>query len=90
MRATSLSYSIGASLLLLASSLSGASAVTFALSPLYQCESANLTVTAEGNFTVEAREYPPSFFAAKYFVHFKGNRKAMQAQYLDLMRSGKA
>ena len=42
------------------------------------------------NFTVEAREYPPSFFAAKYFVHFKGNRKAMQAQYLDLMRSGKA
>jgi hypothetical protein len=41
------------------------------------------------NFTVEAREYPPSFFAAKYFVHFKGNRKAMQAQYLELMRAGK-
>ena len=42
------------------------------------------------NFTVEPREYAPSFFASKYFVHFKGNRKAMQAQYLDLMRSGKA
>jgi hypothetical protein len=41
------------------------------------------------NFTIDARDYPLSFFAKKYFVHFKGNRKAAQAQYLDLMRAGK-
>ncbi len=41
------------------------------------------------NFTMGAQGYPLSFFAPKYFVHFKGNRKAAQAQYLELMRAGK-
>jgi hypothetical protein len=41
------------------------------------------------NYTIEAREYPPSFFASKFLVHFKGNRKVAQAAYLDLMRAGK-
>ena len=41
------------------------------------------------NFTVEARDYPAAFFAPKFLVHFKGNRKVAQAAYLDLMRAGK-
>jgi hypothetical protein len=43
----------------------------------------------EYNFTIEARDYPPSFFDSKYLVHFKGNRKVAQAAYLGLMRAGK-
>ena len=32
---------------------------------------------------------PMDVLRKKYFVHFKGNRKAMQAQYLEAMRSGR-
>jgi hypothetical protein len=41
------------------------------------------------NYTIEARDYPTDFFAPKFLVHFKGNRKVAQAAYLDLMRAGK-
>jgi len=44
---------------------------------------------AEYNFTIEAdRQYPPAELKRKAFIHFKGNRKAMQAQYLAAMRAG--
>lgn len=32
--------------------------------------------------------YPPDALRAKFFVHFKGNRKASQTRYLELMRKG--
>lgn len=39
------------------------------------------------NFTLEPNtDYARETLAAKYFVHFKGNRKALQAKYLALMR----
>jgi hypothetical protein len=45
---------------------------------------------ADYNFTLEGNvNYTPQFLAAKYFVHFKGNRKSMQAQYLAAMREGR-
>ena len=36
-----------------------------------------------------ARDYPTAFFAPKFLVHFKGNRKVAQSAYLDMMRAGK-
>ena len=42
------------------------------------------------NFALEARGYPMSLLAPKYFLHFKGNLKSNQAKYLDLMRAGKS
>jgi hypothetical protein len=44
---------------------------------------------SEYNFTFEGGTYEPQALRGKYFLHFKGNRKSMQAQYLELMRSGK-
>jgi hypothetical protein len=45
----------------------------------------------EYNFTMEPNvNYPHAAMAAKYFVHFKGNRKAMQSQYLQMMRANRA
>lgn len=41
------------------------------------------------NFTLEAQNYPTAVLRQKYFIHFKGNRKALQSQYLDAMRSGR-
>jgi hypothetical protein len=41
------------------------------------------------NFTLEAQHYPTTVLKQKYFIHFKGNRKALQSQYLDAMRSGR-
>jgi len=32
--------------------------------------------------------YPADVLRAKFFVHFKGNRKASQTRYLELMRAG--
>jgi hypothetical protein len=44
----------------------------------------------EYNATLEAgRPYTPQELRAKRFIHFKGNRKDQQSQYLDLMRAGK-
>jgi hypothetical protein len=44
---------------------------------------------ADYNFTLEPdRGYPPEELRRKYFIHFKGNRKALQAQYLEHMRRG--
>ena len=44
---------------------------------------------AEYNFTLEpGRGYPPEELRRKFFIHFKGNRKALQAQYLEHMRRG--
>lgn len=41
------------------------------------------------NFTLEpARRHSAAELRSKHFVHFKGNRKALQAQYLDAMRKG--
>ena len=41
------------------------------------------------NFTIEAgRNYTRDELRRKAFIHFKGNRKAMQAQYLERMRAG--
>ena len=41
------------------------------------------------NFTLEAStRYSTATLRQKYFIHFKGNRKALQSQYLDGMRSG--
>jgi hypothetical protein len=43
---------------------------------------------ADYNFTPEAgRSYTADFLDSRYFLHFKGNRKAMQAQYLSHMRA---
>jgi len=41
------------------------------------------------NFTMEGGNHAIATLKQKYFIHFKGNRKAMQAQYLDAMRSGR-
>jgi hypothetical protein len=44
----------------------------------------------EYNFTLEAGvAYEPTDLARRYFLHFKGNRKSLQAQYLAAMRSGR-
>ena len=44
---------------------------------------------ADYNFTLEPdRGYPPEELRRKFFIHFKGNRKALQAQYLEHMRRG--
>jgi hypothetical protein len=52
---------------------------------------ARLFPCSEYNFTLEPGvNYPGDVLAAKYFVHFKGNRKALQAQYLAMMRAGRA
>ena len=41
------------------------------------------------NFTIEAgRNYSREELRSKRFIHFKGNRKAMQSQYLARMRAG--
>ena len=41
------------------------------------------------SFTIEAdRNYAREELRRKRFIHFKGNRKAMQSQYLERMRSG--
>jgi len=43
----------------------------------------------EFNFTIEAnRQYAREELRSKAFIHFKGNRKAMQSQYLERMRAG--
>jgi hypothetical protein len=34
------------------------------------------------------RTYDRQFIAAKRFVHFKGNRKALQHEYLAAMKAG--
>ena len=39
------------------------------------------------NYTIEARAYAPRELESKYFVHFKGPRKAMMAPYLDALRT---
>jgi hypothetical protein len=41
------------------------------------------------NFTMEGGNHEVAALRRKYFIHFKGNRKAMQGQYLDAMRSGR-
>ena len=42
------------------------------------------------NFTLEpSRNYPTEELRQKFFIHFKGNRKALQSQYLAAMRAGK-
>jgi hypothetical protein len=42
------------------------------------------------NFTIEPQQkYRTDELRRKFFIHFKGNRKAMQAQYLEGMRAGK-
>jgi hypothetical protein len=41
------------------------------------------------NFTIEAQKYRTDELRRKFFVHFKGNRKEMQGQYLAGMRAGK-
>lgn len=42
------------------------------------------------NFTLEpSREYRTEELRQKFFIHFKGNRKALQSQYLAAMRAGK-
>ena len=48
---------------------------------LFPCSDYNFTIEAERNY---AREE----LRRKRFIHFKGNRKAMQSQYLARMRSG--
>jgi hypothetical protein len=46
---------------------------------------------SEYNFTIEPNvPYPADVLAAKFFVHFKGNRKALQVQYLGKMRASRA
>jgi hypothetical protein len=41
------------------------------------------------NFTIEAnRQYSLEELRGKAFIHFKGNRKAMQSQYMERMRAG--
>jgi hypothetical protein len=46
---------------------------------------------SEYNFTIEPNvPYPSEVLAAKFFVHFKGNRKALQVQYVGKMRAGRA
>jgi len=40
------------------------------------------------NFTMDGGDYEIATLRQKYFIHFKGNRKNMQSQYLDAMRSG--
>jgi hypothetical protein len=42
---------------------------------------------ADYNFTPEAGNYSAEFLTSRYFLHFKGNRKAMQAQYLNHIRA---
>lgn len=43
---------------------------------------------ADYNFTPEAgQSYSADFLASRHFLHFKGNRKEMQAQYLNYLRS---
>jgi hypothetical protein len=50
---------------------------------------ARLFPCSEYNFTIEAgTQYPREELRRKRFIHFKGNRKAMQSQYLERMRSG--
>jgi hypothetical protein len=45
---------------------------------------------SEFNFTLEAgRTYELQELARKRFIHFKGNRKGMQAAYLEHMRAGR-
>lgn len=41
------------------------------------------------NFTLEAQAYAPEELRRRFFIHFKGNRKALQAQYLQAMREGR-
>lgn len=41
------------------------------------------------NFTLDARKYRTDELRQKFFIHFKGNRKALQGQYLAAMRAGK-
>ena len=41
------------------------------------------------NFTIEAQKYRTDELRRKFFVHFKGNRKELQGQYLAGMRTGK-
>jgi len=44
---------------------------------------------SEYNFTIEAnRQYSRDELRRKAFIHFKGNRKAMQSQYVERMRAG--
>jgi hypothetical protein len=41
------------------------------------------------NYTMEANvQHPVETLRRKHFIHFKGNRKGMQAQYLDFLRKG--
>ena len=52
---------------------------------------ARLFPCSEYNFTIEPNSnYPGDVLGRKYFVHFKGNRKALQAQYLEYMRGNPA
>ena len=43
---------------------------------------------ADYNFTLDGRQYSAAELRSKFFVHFKGNRKALQAQYVEAMRRG--
>jgi hypothetical protein len=41
------------------------------------------------NFTLEPTQYRTDELRRRFFIHFKGNRKALQSQYLEAMRAGK-
>lgn len=56
MHLAAIPHLLSASVLLLSSALSNVGAATITVPPLYQCEPVNLTIAAEGNFTIEARD----------------------------------
>lgn len=47
---------------------------------LFPCRDYNFTIETNSNYTRDE-------LARKYFVHFKGNRKSLQARYLEFMRA---
>jgi len=49
---------------------------------LFACETHNFTLEPSTDYRLED-------LRRKHFVHFKGNRKGLQAQYLDAMRQGR-
>jgi len=49
---------------------------------LFPCETHNFTIEPGANYRLDD-------LRRKHFVHFKGNRKALQAQYLAAMREGR-
>ncbi|HXN16417.1 MAG TPA: hypothetical protein VN878_08560, partial [Usitatibacter sp.] len=41
------------------------------------------------NFTMDSGSISIEELRRKFFIHFKGNRKQLQAQYLDALRAGR-